>query len=290
MNRRTHLRSVAVILGVSALLVGCASPTPPAEDPLEVWAGDNPAHVSVEPQTIQTVVVAQVTVVALPEYVITAPKAGKVQFSKRVQEGKSLGKNALVAKVGGKNVRAPLASRSLQLLVQPGERVRAGVPIAVLRYNGFAASGNVPVEQGYRLRTGGIRANVQFKAGPANAECIPVTPRHRPDGSTLDTNSGQQYLNTLCLFPADAGLVEGLPGTLGILTAQAENVLGLPLTAVSGSTGRATVVKVEADGSLVETEVELGISDGNRVEVKSGLEAGDTVLRYGPSLTVRYQG
>jgi macrolide-specific efflux system membrane fusion protein len=59
-----------------------------------------------------------------------------------------------------------------------------------------------------------------------------------------------------------------------------DNILLLPAEAIILSGGKSKVmVKTEERGHPEEREVELGISDGKRTEITSGLEEGDVVVR-----------
>lgn len=75
----------------------------------------------------------------------------------------------------------------------------------------------------------------------------------------------------------------GLEAKVGLETARAEDVLTLPVEAVTGVTGSGVVTRVEGDARSPVT-VELGISDGHLVEVRSGLDEEDVVLAYTPGL------
>lgn len=62
------------------------------------------------------------------------------------------------------------------------------------------------------------------------------------------------------------------------MTGQAKNALVIPLTAVRGSVDEGEVLLVSEDGATQVREVALGISDGEDVEVLSGLSLGDRVV------------
>ncbi|HEY8425912.1 MAG TPA: efflux RND transporter periplasmic adaptor subunit [Limnochordales bacterium] len=72
-------------------------------------------------------------------------------------------------------------------------------------------------------------------------------------------------------------LLPGMTATARIEVARADDVLAVPEEAVVETGGRALVSRV-VDGSIVLTPVELGVSDGRFVEVRSGLSEGDRVL------------
>lgn len=72
-------------------------------------------------------------------------------------------------------------------------------------------------------------------------------------------------------------LLPGMTATARIEVERADGVLAVPEEAVVEVGGRSLVSRVTSDGVQV-TPVELGVSDGRFVEVRSGLSEGDRVL------------
>lgn len=80
-----------------------------------------------------------------------------------------------------------------------------------------------------------------------------------------DTQSGTRFF-------------EGLSASVEIIGGQAENVLLVPVEAVRDlGDGAYGVFVVQSDGSLRLRPVEVGLMDATYVEIKSGLDLGDTV-------------
>jgi RND family efflux transporter MFP subunit len=75
----------------------------------------------------------------------------------------------------------------------------------------------------------------------------------------------------------DATLLSGMYATAQIQTARATSAVVVPREAVSTRDGRRVVLRVEK-GRIQPTRVVEGISDGARVQIVSGLSAGDAVL------------
>jgi Fe2+ transport system protein FeoA len=65
---------------------------------------------------------------------------------------------------------------------------------------------------------------------------------------------------------------------LEIVESENDKALLIPAEAVSKRKGKKTVNVQVADGKSEEREVELGITDGVKVEVLKGLNEGDTLL------------
>ena len=69
----------------------------------------------------------------------------------------------------------------------------------------------------------------------------------------------------------------GVPARITLNTNEAEDVLLIPIEAVNASRERDYVYIIE-DGVIQERTIEIGISSGTIIEVKSGLEVGDIVI------------
>ncbi len=82
------------------------------------------------------------------------------------------------------------------------------------------------------------------------------------------------------LEKADPRLKPGFTASADIIVEEAKNVLLLPVEAVS-ETERGNFVMVSKDHSPASRKVTLGISDGTNVEIKAGLEEGETVFSSG---------
>ncbi len=88
----------------------------------------------------------------------------------------------------------------------------------------------------------------------------------------------------VCVGPPDTKLINGASATIEVITAQASNVLTLPVEAVAGTQGTGQVDVVQADGTRKTTSVVLGLTDGKVIEIKSGLTGEETVAVPGPNL------
>jgi len=237
------------------------------------------APIPVERQTITATTTVDVVSLATPEYVVVAPSSGELHYVEQAGDGASLREGTVVATVGTASVTVPVDSTVVERLLPEGMRVQAGVPVLRARYGGFAVSGVVSPEDMYRLAADPTGARVQLEPGPAVQECRAVSPPPRESSP----EAGGDQMPVLCLLPDSDGVVADLPGVLAITTGVAKDVLTLPLTAVAGSVGTGVVTVADGD-RYVDTPVELGITNGIRVEITSGLDEGDLVLPYGPDL------
>lgn len=86
-----------------------------------------------------------------------------------------------------------------------------------------------------------------------------------------------------CPAPTDIRLFAGLEGTMSILAGEVKDAVVVPITAIQSvkDSGRVWVVDPET-GEETERELVLGLTQGQLIEVKKGLESGETVRQYAP--------
>lgn len=86
-----------------------------------------------------------------------------------------------------------------------------------------------------------------------------------------------------CIAPTDIRLIAGLDGTMSILAGEVKDAVVVPITAIQTvkDAGKVWVID-EATGEETERELVLGLSQGQLIEVKKGLEPGETVRQYAP--------
>lgn len=86
------------------------------------------------------------------------------------------------------------------------------------------------------------------------------------------------YYTATCQVNVDAGVYPGMQATVSIPQESAENVVVLKLDALSfDETNKAFVYMYDHQQELARVDVEVGVSNGNYVEIRSGVRAGDTV-------------
>jgi RND family efflux transporter MFP subunit len=80
--------------------------------------------------------------------------------------------------------------------------------------------------------------------------------------------------------PSDA-LKPGMLVEVNMATGAAENVVTVPSDSVIIRGGQEVVAVLDSDNKIRIAEVETGLDDGERVEIKSGVQSGDNVLYEG---------
>ncbi|MFO1051188.1 MAG: efflux RND transporter periplasmic adaptor subunit [Planctomycetota bacterium] len=181
-------------------------------------------------------------------------------------------------------VRAPVAGHVLQLVregdpITPASSYGAGTVIAVLGdLDHPVFRGGVDEIDVGRLREG-MPAQVvlgPFPDAPLKGTVAEIGLRgRRQDGAT--TFDLRIELQVESAVP----MRSGYSAVASIEIARADDVLAIPERVLRWADGHAFVALAHDDGSSVETEVALGLSDGMLVEVRSGLTEGQRLHERG---------
>jgi len=191
-------------------------------------------------------------------------------------------------------VAAGAAGTVSSLAALVGQQVAVGDVLAQIAPPTFTVSGSIaPVDQ-YRLLSKPTEATVTIAGGPAPFTCTGLTVSaplagaggdasgSAGDGSSASSGSGGPTVR--CAVPGDVTVFAGLSAKLKISAGSAADALLVPATAVEGSGATGTVYKPAGDGGApTPVAVRLGIFDGHRVQIVSGLAKGDEILEFVPS-------
>ncbi|MGS4947085.1 efflux RND transporter periplasmic adaptor subunit [Meridianimarinicoccus sp. RP-17] len=172
-------------------------------------------------------------------------------------------------------LRAPFSGTVLQVMVDPGEYVQVGAPVArVVNIDDLEIEANVPAEYIQALAPG-----MELRGVRADGAPLPLTVR-----AVLPTEFSATRTRPVRLT-GDMGALDGRVAVGQTLTLEVprdvpRDVLLVPKDAVMQARG-AWSVFVHEDGKAVPREITLGDSFGDRFEVLSGLAAGDEVVVRG---------
>lgn len=187
------------------------------------------------------------------------------------------------------NVVAPVGGKVSGFAAVVGDPVTKGAAIASVQPNTFKAVGQITPLDRYRLMDKPTRARITIKGGPKPFTCRSLAIGDAasvvaaPPGGEGGEEGGADAATTMtCRVPSDVTVFDGLDMSMRVAAGSVEGVLVVPVTGVRGLLGTGSVWVLGEDGLEAERQVKLGITDGKLVEVKSGLKAGDTVLRYVP--------
>jgi hypothetical protein len=255
-----------------------------------------------------------------PVFGIVAADAGQIRSLDDKAPDKTPTKPTKVATIKSTSVQVPAGATFAGRLVDDKSNVTAGMPIVSAKYIGYGIVADITGDQAYKLSDALSSIQAQIKSGPGPFPCavlgtiaalpagtIPDPPADpTPPATGSGQPSGQQQppqgpptggnepkkeepsqatgMRLVCTAPADVKLINGAAATVEVITEKAANVLVLPVEAVAGSQGKGKVDVLSASGARQTKDVELGLTDGKVVQIKSGLTGDETVAVPGPNL------
>jgi len=180
-------------------------------------------------------------------------------------------------RVQNAGIRAPIAGTITRRFVERGQQVNTQNPaFEIADLDNLEANLAVPERDAARIQVGQIARVVQQEGGPplAEGEVARIRPVVDPQSGTVRVTvavaarSGEQLLRPGQFVNVD------------VVTETLSDRITLPRTSVlvDGAAPRVFIIR---EGRAVEREVSLGYSRGDRVEVRTGLEPGDTVVIVG---------
>jgi hypothetical protein len=308
-----RMRRILPVLAVISLLAGCTAPK--ANDPPPGLADRGTQVTTAKPtrQDLTNKVSLSGKVALNPTFGIVAPIDGEVRYLDVKAPTSTPTKPTKVANiwVSGKStpVEVPAGAVFSGRLVDDRSKVTAGMPIVSARQTGYGIVADIDGAQAYQVSDQLQSVQAQIKSGPGPFPCTvlgtlaalpggtipePKAPAVNPSSSApavvQPTQGPPQQpseatgMRLVCIGPADAKLINGAAATVEIVTAKATGVLVLPVEAVAGSQGKGKVEVVKDDQTKEIREVQLGLTDGKVIEIKSGLTEAETVSVPGPSI------
>ncbi|MFT7838703.1 efflux RND transporter periplasmic adaptor subunit [Saccharothrix sp. BKS2] len=301
--------------GLAAVALAAAACTSTGPEPLDPdLAPRGTVRTTAEPtrQDLTNKVSLTGTVTMNPVFGIASPVAGQVRYLVVPETTGTPTRPTRFATVWDQgrpnNVDVPAGATFGGRLVDDRATVTAGMPIASARHAGYGIVADIDGEQAYRIADaarGTVQA--QIKNGPGPFACallgtiaalppgtVPAPPPRDvpdpadvpppPDDAPPASSSEPTGLRLVCTAPADVRLINGATATLELVTATALDALVVPIEAVAGGQGRGKVDVVGPDGAKQTRDVELGLTDGRVVEIRSGLAGDETLAVPGPDL------
>jgi RND family efflux transporter MFP subunit len=182
----------------------------------------------------------------------------------------------------GVTVTAPLAGFVLNPLVKEGDYVEVGQPlVTVARSTRLRLQADVPAK--YYSQLAAVRS-ANFKTAYDDT-VYSLNGEGGLDGRLLaygrSTGDAAGYIPVTFEFEGRGGLVPGSYVEVWLTGSSEQPTLVLPLTAITEEQGlHFAYVQLDKEG-YQRREVTLGGSDGQRVEIKSGLKEGEKVVTKG---------
>jgi HlyD family secretion protein len=171
---------------------------------------------------------------------------------------------------------APFSGVIAAVNVHPGEYDTPAAPAFVLLTPGALRLDLVIGENDRPFVRTGQQGTITFDAMPNQA--YPFVIRSIGDAPKIEQGVATYTAEATLTLPAGAVRpVAGMSGVTEVLITEKADVLAIPTRALR-RIGREQVVDVMANGVVEERPVQAGISDGQYVEVLSGLAEGDQVV------------
>jgi len=187
-------------------------------------------------------------------------------------EGKYLGAKA---QLGYTEIRSPINGVVTDRPSYPGETAAAGTPLLTLMDTSqIIAKTHIPQEQAALLKAGDAATLNSPEAGQMNGKVTLVSPALDPNSTTVEV--WVQVANP------DGALRPGSSATVSMIAKTVKDALVVPAAAIlTGSDGATTVMLAGTDGKAHQQSVEVGIRQGDDVQITKGLKPGQTVVTAG---------
>lgn len=168
-----------------------------------------------------------------------------------------------------------------EVLVRPGDYVSAGQPLAtVAQSRRLQLRAEVP-ERYYGMLPNITGANFRFSSGNDNAIYALSALDGRLVSRGKSAESGDFFVPVIFEFNNVGHLVSGTYVEVWLLGRERQNVLSIPVSALTEEQGIFYVYLRTDDHTYRKAEVKTGSNNGQRIEIISGLKAGDVVVTRG---------
>ena len=182
--------------------------------------------------------------------------------------------DALAVQLSYARVLSPINGVVADRSVYPGEMASAGMPlISIVDISRVRAVANVPVKEAQSIKVG-RPARVAGPEGDIPGTVVVVSPAVSPNATTVEVwveipNPGER-------------LKPGATARVAIIAETIQNTLVVPAAALlNGDEGKTKVMVVTSDSVAHERAVAVGVRQGERVQILSGVQAGEQVVTSG---------
>lgn len=191
------------------------------------------------------------------------------------------------ARGGGVAVKSPIGGYVKTCLVKEGDYVAVGQPMmTVTQTRKLYLRANVP--ERYYAQMGAI-SSANFKTAHGDRVYSLAQMDGRLVAAGKQTGDGSPYIPVTFEFSNRADVAPGSFVETYLLTAPRQGVVTVPVSALTDEQGL-NFVYIQTDPMCYERrEVVIGQTDGERVEIKSGLKGGEKVVTEG-AVQVRLAG
>jgi len=213
------------------------------------------------------------------EHLRTLQSVGKqtqVESARAAVETARAQLQASQAQVGYTEVRALISGTVADRPLYPGDIAQAGTPmVTIVDSSRVVARANVAQKEAATVKVGNA-ATIKLTDGSVElpGKVTVVSPATDPASTTVQVwvqadNPGER-------------LKPGASAHVTIVTAVIPQAVVVPATAVlPGEEGGSAVMTVSANNTAHQKKVEIGVRDGDKVQILSGVSPGDSVIVVG---------
>ncbi|RLK55409.1 hypothetical protein CLV68_4894 [Actinokineospora cianjurensis] len=324
-----NFRLIITALVATTVVAGCSTSSAGPPVPGLAERGTTMTTATLTRKDLTTKVSLKGKVTLNPVYGLVAPVDGQVRYlevkdDKKGTPTKPTRVGAVWAAGKPTHFEVPAGSTFAGRLVDDKATVTAGMPVVSAKFGGYALVADIDGAQAYALAEGLGAVRGQIKSGPGPFDCAvlgttaalppgtipdppaPPAPAAPVPGAPVEAApvqapapqpeqdsrapSESTGMRLVCVPPAGLKLINGAEATIEVITAQAKQVLVAPVEAVAGKQGAGKVDVLDANGTRQTKDVVLGGTDGDVVEIKSGLTGTETLALPGPDLPAPQDG
>ena len=180
---------------------------------------------------------------------------------------------------GGQMVTAPIGGYVKSLLVKEGDYVSVGQPVATLTQNQRLFLRADVSEKYYKDLSGIASAHFRTPYDDTTYALDELNGRLLSYGKASGTDG--YYIPVTFEFDNRGGIVPGSFVEVFLLSQPMENVLTLPESALTEEQGSFFVYRQLDEECYEKQLVNVGASDGERVQILNGIKAGDRIVTEG---------
>lgn len=273
------MKKTIALLTLTVLVAGCSSGKQEGSEKNVTKARLLVKTMKVQRQYIAEKLTYYGTVTGVKEAQIYPDMPGKL-IEYRVKEGQHVNKDQVIAlldrSLPGMNyeplvVKSPISGVVAFTYARPGQMCAPQMPIALVVDNRkLEVQADVPPDELSKL-------HVNQKAIIHIGQQDSVVSRIRSVSAAVDPMRKVGQIKVAATSPK---LMPGMMVKVDVITAESQNAVVVPTSAVITLEGKRFVFVVE-DGVARMREVIIGIESGNMYEIKSGLKAGEIVVVEG---------
>jgi HlyD family secretion protein len=193
----------------------------------------------------------------LSKTVLVAPESGKILYiSKKVGDIFNPSANA-------NNTNNSVAAGHFMVLLGSGSsNVKTNITESDIKNISFGQRVEVQIE---------AAGDEVFKGKVSEINSLPK----------IDSNGVVTYEVTVELETKSKQIMEGMTCLVNFIFKEKKNVLYIPNKVVIAEDGKQYAEVMESDGKIVKKQIQTGFSNGEKVEIISGLAKGETVITRG---------